>query len=146
MVHKAAIEHIVRSIPGAVNNHYAKGAARIVIEGRAPDVIVRDSDGRIKEVYEVETIRKNSLKKKKCLKRILVIALADDDWEEIRLLTDNGKQIMERMTLGHQELEDLERRIRIQRGRLKGYNKRIGRRLSEAREKKRVENGWGGLV
>jgi hypothetical protein len=142
MVHKAAIEHIVRTIPGAINNHYEPGARRITIDGRVPDVVVKGSDGRIKEVYEVETIQKSRLKKKIGLKRILVIALQDDDWEEIRLLTDNGKQIMERMTLGYRELEDLDQRVKVQRRRLKGYNKRIGRKLALAREKKRVDDGW----
>jgi hypothetical protein len=142
MVHKAAIEHIVRIIPGAINNHYELGTRRITIDGRVPDVVVKGPEGRIKEVYEVETIQKSRLKKKVGLKRILVIALQDDDWEEIRLLTDNGKQIMERMTLGHHELEELDHRVKVQRRRLKGYNKRIGRKLAFAREKKRVDDGW----
>lgn len=142
MVHKAAIDHIVRTVPGAINNHYGTGFIRVTIDGRVPDVVVKWPSGRIKEAYEVEGIHKSRLRKKRGLKRILVIALEDDDWDEIKLLRDNGKQILEQMTVDHQDLEALDRKVRVQRSRLKGYNKRIGRKLSFAREKKKVDDGW----
>lgn len=142
MVHRTAIEHIVRTIPGAVNNHYARGAAQIVIDGRVPDVVVRHSDGRISQIYEVETIGKDHLKKTKGLKRILVIALEDGDWDEVQVLTDKGAQISKQITFEERDLENLQRQIRKQRGRLKSYGKRLGRKISLAQEKHRVDNGW----
>lgn len=142
MVHRTAIEHIVRTIPGAVNNHYARGDAQIVIDGRVPDAIVRGLDGKIRQVFEVETVGKDHLKKKKGLKRILVIALEDGDWDEIQILTDKGVQISKRITFEERDLENLQRQVRKERGRLKSQRKRIDRKLAFAREKHRVDNGW----
>lgn len=149
MVHRAAVEHIVRSVCGAVNNHYPGGVARIEFAGRVPDVVVRDGEGRITEVYEVEVLHKEGLPKREGLKRILVIALEDADWDEVKLLTDDGKGIMERVSLDNQvlsasaaQLKVLNHKIEVQKSRLKGYNTRIGRKLSLAKEKKRVDEGW----
>lgn len=128
MIHKTAIEHIVRSIPGAINNHYAKRTTRIMIDRRVPDIVVKGAKGRVREVYEVETFHKLSLSKQKGVKRILVIALEDDDWEEVKVLTNHGK-----LRASYQELMDLEKTIRIQRGRLKGVNTKLGHQLSFAK-------------
>jgi hypothetical protein len=142
MVHRAGIEYIVRTIPGAFNNHYARGSAQVIIDGRVPDVIVRAPDGKISRIYEVETVTKDHLKKKKGLKRILVIALQDGDWEEVQILTDKGTQISKQLTFEERDLEDLQRKVRKQRGIHKRYKTQKGHKLLFAREKRRVDNGW----
>jgi hypothetical protein len=137
MVHRTAIEHIVHTIPGAFNNHYASGVAQVRIDGRVPDVIVRRSDGKISQVYEVEAVGKDHLKKKRGLRRILVIALEDGDWEEIQVLTDKGTKISKQVTFEERDLANLQHQIRKAQGRLKRHRKRIGRTLALAREKRR---------
>src|SRR4030042_3046257 len=112
MVHRAAIEHIVRTVPGAINNHYGPGFNRITVDGRIPDVVVKWPNGRFKEVYEVESIQKSRLAKKKGMKRILVIALEDGDWDEIQVLTDKGAQISQQLTFEERDLENLQRQVR----------------------------------
>lgn len=72
-----------------------------VIDGRVPDVVVKEDNGKVKEIYEVECIHKRSLKQQKGLKRILAIALEDDDWEEIRLFSKHGKHVTHKNAVEH---------------------------------------------
>jgi hypothetical protein len=142
MVHRTAIEYIVRTVPGAFNNHYARGDAQTVIDGRVPDVIVKGPAGKISRVYEVETVGKDHLKKMKGLRRVLVIALEDGDWDEVQVLTDKGSHISKQMTFEERDLDNLQRQVRKEQGRLKRHRRRIGRRLTFAREKRCVDDGW----
>jgi hypothetical protein len=140
MVHKAAIEHLVRVIPHAIENHYSK--ERIFVDGKIPDIVVENSRGRITEVYEVETIEKRAVSKmqgegfkRHRIKRILVIALADGSWDEVRVLAGQAQR-------GDIQVEKLQLSADTQLRRLKRINKSIGRKLSDAKERKRVDEGW----
>ncbi len=133
MVHKAAIEYLARTVPSAMNNHYAKTPVKTV-DGRIPDVIVTNSEGRITRLYEVEVVSKQSPKKFGCLKRILVVALADNSWDEVQVIAGEKYTACDVVRIKH--------KADVQQRRLKSLNKRMGSKLSLVREKKRVDEGW----